>query len=218
MFENEKTWAKAVLNNSTDEFHKKFDQSIELIKKDFGKSYPMIIGGKEIYSENQFTVRSPADTSIVIANFPLATKDDTNYAIQSAKDAFSKWSTIPYQKRVQIFRETADVFSSEKFRLAAIMTFENGKSRLEAMGDVDEAIDFLRFYAEQLELSDGYSKETKSASPNEKTRSVLKPYGVWGIISPFNFPSAIAVGMTSGALLTGNCAVLKPAKIGRAHV
>lgn len=211
MFENEKTWAKAVSNNTTDEFHKKFDHAVESVRKDFGKRYPMIIGGKEIYSENQFQVRSPADRNIIIANFPVATKEDTLHAIESAKDAFSKWSITPYQKRVEIFRKVADDFSSQKFMLAAIMAFENGKNRLESMGDIDEAIDFLRFYSEQIEANDGYSKETKSANPNEKTRSVLKPYGVWGIISPFNFPSAIAIGMTSGALLTGNTAVLKPA-------
>ena len=211
VFENEKTWAKAVSNNASDEFHKKFDQAIESARKDFGKRYPMIIGGKEIYSENQFQVRSPADRNIVIANFPMATNEDALRAIESANDAFSNWSTTTYQKRVQIFREVADDFSSQKFTLAAIMTFENGKSRLEAMGDVDEAIDFLRFYSDQLEVNEGYFKETKSANPNEKTRSVLKPYGVWGIISPFNYPSAIAIGMTSGALLTGNTAVLKPA-------
>ncbi|MGI0008775.1 MAG: aldehyde dehydrogenase family protein [Nitrosopumilaceae archaeon] len=210
VFENEKTWAKAVSNNATVEFHKKFDQAVESVRKDFGKRYPMIIGGKEVYSENQFQVRSPADRNIVIANFPMATNEDVLRAIESAKDAFSKWSTISYQKRAQIFRDVADDFSSQKFALGAIMAFENGKSRLEAIGDVDEAIDFLRFYSDQLEVNQGYSKETKSANPNEKTRSVLKPYGVWGIISPFNFPSAIAIGMTSGALLTGNTAVLKP--------
>src|SRR5690242_12107671 len=104
VFENEKTWASAVLNNSTDEFNRKFDQAIDLVKKDFGKSYPMIIGGKEIYSDNKFQVRSPADTRIVIANFPLATKDDALHAITSAKDAFLRWSQMPYQKRVEIFR------------------------------------------------------------------------------------------------------------------
>lgn len=210
MFENEKTWAKAVLNNSTDEFQRKFDQAIDLVKKDFGKSYPMIIGGKEIYTDNQFQVKSPADTRIIIANFPSATKEDTLHAIESAKDAFSRWSQVSYQKRIEFFRECADAFSSNKYQLAALMTFENGKSRLEAMGDIDEAIDFIRFYADQLDLNQGFSKETKNASPNEKTRSVLKPYGVWGIISPFNFPSAISIGMTTGALITGNTVVLKP--------
>jgi 1-pyrroline-5-carboxylate dehydrogenase len=210
MFENEKTWANAVLNNSTDEFHNRFDTAIELIKKDFGKSYPIIIGGKEIFLDAQFQVRSPADTRIVIANFPSATKENTLHAIDSAREAFPGWSTTSYQKRAEIFKECADVFSSNKFQLAAIMTYENGKNRLEAMGDIDETIDFLRFYADQLEINQGFSMETKSASPNERTQSLLKPYGVWGIISPFNFPSAIAIGMTTGALITGNTAVLKP--------
>jgi len=210
MFQNEKTWATYVTNNSTDEFHTKFDQAIDQVRKDFGKNYPMIIAGKEIPANNLFPVRSPADKNLILANFPLASSDDAIHAIDSAKEAFYKWSLVPYQKRVQIFREVADIFAQNKFNLAAIMCFENGKNRLEAMGDLDEAIDFMRFYAEQLEVNEGFSKVTQSANPQEKTRSVLKPYGVWGIISPFNFPSAIAIGMTSGALITGNTAVLKP--------
>jgi 1-pyrroline-5-carboxylate dehydrogenase len=210
MFENERTWGRFVESNSTDEFHKKFDNAVDQVQKDFGKRYPMIIGGKEIFSNDEFQVRSPADKNLILGNFPLATRDDTLHAIDTAKESFPKWSLVPYQKRVQIFREIADIFSQNKFNLAAIMSFENGKNRLEAMGDLDESIDFMRFYAEQLEINEGFSKDTKSASPNEKTKSVLKPYGVWGIISPFNFPSAIAIGMTSGALITGNTAVLKP--------
>jgi 1-pyrroline-5-carboxylate dehydrogenase len=91
------------------------------------------------------------------------------------------------------------------------MSLENGKNRIEAMGDVDEAIDFMRFYAHQLEINKGYEKKTSHPNPKEKTKTVLRPYGIWGIISPFNFPSAIAIGMTTGALITGNTAVLKPA-------
>ena len=210
MFENEKTWGKLVENNSVDEFHKKFDQAIETTQKEFGKNYPLIIGGKEIFSDNLFQVRSPADKSLILGNFPLATREDTVHAIETTKESFYNWSLTPYQKRVQIFREVADIFSQNKFNLAAILCFENGKNRLESMGDIDEAIDFMRFYAEQLEINSGFSKETKSASSNEKTKSVLKPYGVWGVISPFNFPSAIAIGMSSGALITGNTVVLKP--------
>ena len=210
MFVNEKTWMKYVTDNSTDEFHSKFDLAIEHVKKDFGKNYPMIIAGKEMFSDNLFQVKSPADKNLILANFPLASKDDVLHAIESAKDAFHKWSLVPYQKRAQIFREVADVFAQNKFNLAAVMSFENGKNRLEAIGDLDESVDFMRFYADQLEINEGFSKETQSATPNEKTRSVLKPYGVWGVISPFNFPSAIAIGMTTGALITGNTAVLKP--------
>ncbi|MDE1828997.1 MAG: aldehyde dehydrogenase family protein, partial [Thaumarchaeota archaeon] len=210
MFQNEKTWARFVENNNTEEFHKRFDNAVEEIRKDFGKNYPVIIGGKEIFSNNQFQVHSPADKNLVLANFPLASREDALRAIDAAKNAFANWSLTPYEKRVQIFREVADIFSQEKFKLAAIMSFENGKNRFEAIGDLDESIDFMRFYAEQLEINQGFAKETQSANKNENTRSVLKPYGVWGIIAPFNFPSAIAIGMSSGALITGNTIVLKP--------
>lgn len=211
MFKNEFTWGNAVANNTTDAFHEEFEKSVEQIKNNFNKEYPLIINGKEIFSKIQFEVKSPCDTSIIVARFPKATVDDTNNAIKSAKHAFSEWSNTPYQTRAKIFKECADMFSKQKFLLSAIMSFENGKTRIEAMGDVDEAIDFMRFYAYQLEINEGFLKETEHPNPKEKTRTILKPYGVWGIIAPFNFPSAIAIGMTVGALITGNTAILKPA-------
>jgi 1-pyrroline-5-carboxylate dehydrogenase len=211
LIENENTWARAVQNNKTDEFHKKFDSAIESLKKELGKTYPLIIGGKEVHSDALFEVRSPSDTRIVLAKFPLATKEQTQQAIESASGAFPEWSATHYQHRVGLFRETASKFSEQKFTLAAIISMENGKNRLEAMGEIDETIDFLRFYADQMESNQGFVKPTKNANPNEKTQSVLKPYGVWGVIPPFNFPSAIAIGMSSGALITGNTVVLKPA-------
>jgi len=211
MFENEYTWGKAVTNNSTDEFHKSFDKAIEKTQKELGQIYPIIINGKEINSENRFTVKSPSDTRITLAEFPKSTTDDILDAIASAKDALEGWSSISYQKRVKIFQNCADIFSEQKFLLAAIMTFENGKNRMESMGDVDEAIDFMRFYAFQLEENEGFCKPTTNPNPHEKTQTVMKPFGVWGIIAPFNFPSAIAIGMSTGALLTGNTVILKPA-------
>ena len=210
-FENEFTWGKAISKNTTDDFHEKFEKAIDDAKKEFGKKYPLIINGKEIFSEDTFPVNSPSDKQILIAEFSKATISDTNNAISSAKNAFEQWSSLSYLKRIEIFRECADYFSKRKFFLAAIMTFENGKNRFEAMGDVDEAIDFMRFYAFQLEKNNGFCKNTSHPNSHEKTQTIMKPYGVWGIIAPFNFPSAIAIGMTTGALITGNTAVLKPA-------
>lgn len=210
-FENEYTWGKAVDSNSIDKFHTDFDKAINEAKKELGKKYPIIINGKEIYSDDYFTVWSPSDTRISVAEFPKASVDETKNSIFSAKNAFKKWRSISYQKRVKIFRECADIFSSRKFFLAAIMMFENGKNRIESMGDIDEAIDFMRFYALQLEKNEGFCKQTFHPNPHEKTQTIMKPYGVWGIISPFNFPSAIAIGMSTGALITGNTIVLKPA-------
>jgi len=210
-FENEYTWGKAVSNYSTDNFHIDFDKAIEEVKKELGKKYPIIINGKEIYSDDCFAAISPSDNQISVAKFPKASIQDTENAISSAKNAFEEWSNIPYQKRIEIFRDCADTFSDRKFFLAAVMTFENGKNRIESMGDIDETIDFMRFYALQLEKNEGFCKQTSHPNPHEKTQTVMKPYGVWGIISPFNFPSAIAIGMSTGALITGNTIILKPA-------
>src|SRR5438093_375087 len=81
----------------------------------------------------------------------------------------------------------------------------------EAVADVDEAIDFLRWYAEALVANRGFERDMGRYFPNERARSVLRPFGVWAVVSPFNFPLAIATGMTVGALITGNTVVLKPA-------
>jgi len=210
-FKNEFTWGKAVSENSTDQFHENFERAVDDIQKELGNKFPMIINGKEVYSDDTFTVTSPSDTKILIGEFPKATISDTNNSVNYAKNVFEKWSEQTYQKRAEMFRECADYFSIKKFYLAALLSFENGKNRFEAMGDIDEAIDFMRFYAFQLEKNEGFCKHTTHPNSNEKTQTVMKPYGVWGIISPFNFPSAIAIGMTTGALITGNTAVLKPA-------
>ena len=210
MFENEYTWGNAVAQGKEEEFNKKFEDAVKSVKQQFGKKYPAIIGGHQIFSDKTFDVTSPSDTRIVLGTFPKLTISQTNDAILSAKNAFVKWSNISYPDRVKIFKQTADEFSKIKFELAAWLSFENGKTRIEAMNDIDEAIDFMRFYSYHLEKNEGFCKQTPHPNPHEKTRTILKPYGVWGIIAPFNFPSAIAIGMTTGVLLTGNTAVLKP--------
>lgn len=211
MIENENTWQKVIDEGNAEEFHKKFDNAVTELKNELGKDYPMIINGNKIFSDKVFQIISPSDDSAIIAKFPKATIEQTTEAIEAAKKAFTEWSTTNYQTRVKIFKKVADEFSNKKFKLAAIMSFENGKNRLESIGEIDETIDFLRYYAYELERNEGFCRKTKNVISNEKTQSVLKPYGIWGIISPFNFPSAIAIGMTTGVLITGNTAVLKPA-------
>jgi len=91
------------------------------------------------------------------------------------------------------------------------MAYENAKTRNEAIAEVDEAIDFLRYYSSELERNEGYTADTHEPTPGQRCVSDLQPYGVFGVVAPFNFPFAITVGMTTGALITGNTAVVKPA-------
>ncbi len=212
MFENENTLARFRSQGMEEEFHKEYDTGVAEFERNLGKTYPMMIGGQEVFSsDGTFDDTSPSNTSLILGRFQKGTKEHARQAISAARKAFETWSLTPFSERVDLFRRAADLASGQKFRLAAEMTFENGKTRYEAMGDVDEGIDFIRYYAEQLEENKGFEMAMGHSQPNEKTKSLLRPYGVWSVIAPFNFPFAIATGMSSGATIAGNTVVLKPA-------
>ena len=108
-------------------------------------------------------------------------------------------------------RRIADLISERQMELAALMAIEVGKNRLEALGDVEETADLIRYYCDQLEANDGFDHPMGNlGDATVHTRSVLKPYGVWAIISPFNFPMASSGGPAGGALVAGNTVVYKP--------
>src|SRR5574341_1297513 len=210
MFENEHTLRHFMTEKAEGQFHDRYEKALEQVKPEFGSTYPRIIGGKEVRTAQAFSHASPIDTRIVLGHFPAGTARHARLAAASAKKAFEVWGKTDWRERVRIFRSAADLMSRKKFELAAWVSYENGKNRYEAIGDVDEAIDFVRYYAEEMERNNGFETPMKSAQPNEKSKSVMKPYGVWGVIAPFNFPAAILTGMTTGALITGNTVVLKP--------
>jgi len=108
-------------------------------------------------------------------------------------------------------RRMADLISERQMELAALMGIEVGKNRLEALGDVEETADLIRYYCDQLQENDGFDHPMGNlGDPTVHTRSVLKPHGVWGVISPFNFPMALSGGPAGGALVAGNAVVYKP--------
>lgn len=210
-FQNEATYQGAAERRQVDRFHARFDRGLEAVEETFGESHPLHIGGKALSASKTFDDRSPTDTSLVVGRFQRAGRSEATRAVEAASDAWRAWALTDWAERVRIVRRAADLMAERKYELAALMCHESGKSRLEAMADVDEAVDLARWYCLQMEEREGFSEELGRYVPNERTRSVLKPYGVWAVISPFNFPLAITCGMTTGALVTGNTAVLKPA-------
>ena len=126
------------------------------------------------------------------------------------RDAYVAWSGAPWQTRVAVLRRWAEHLERGKYDLAIASLLEIGKSRTEALGEAEEAIDLVRYYCGEMELHDGYAQDLSRAFANEETASVLRPLGVFGVISPFNYPVALAVNMLSGALITGNTVVFKP--------
>jgi 1-pyrroline-5-carboxylate dehydrogenase len=210
-FKNEDTFGKFQRSSKEHDFHKKYEDAIARIRSQFGRKYTMLIDGRPVRSTKWFSHISPIDTRLVLGYFPKGDLRHVYRAIAAANKAFENWRQTKYQDRLRIFRAAVDRIIERKFELSAWITFENGKNRYEALADVDEAIDFIRYYSLQMEQNDGFMVETNSAYVDERSKSVMKPYGVWGIISPFNFPAAITVGMCTGALITGNTVVLKPA-------
>jgi 1-pyrroline-5-carboxylate dehydrogenase len=211
LYENENTLHRFITSKGEEAFHDRYEEAIENIKSEFGRRYTMIIGGKNVTTSESFIHTSPIDTRIILAYFPSGTAKHVQHAIKVGKKAFESWGKTDYKERVEFCRIAINIMNRRKFELAAWLSYENGKNRYEAICDVDEAIDFIRYYSKEMERNNGFIVQTKSPHFNEKNKSIMKPYGVWGVIAPFNFPAAILVGMSIGALITGNTIVLKPA-------
>ncbi len=193
------------------ELHARYDQAVADFRADMGHTYPIFINGKERYNDKTFAKVSPTDTGMVMGYFQQGTAQDANDAVAAAKAAFPGWRDTPWQERVAILRRAADLLSDRLFKLGAIMSLEVGKNRLEALGDVEETADLIRYNCDAMEANNGFSKPLKNESDKHHNRSVLKPYGVWVVISPFNFPGALAGGPSSAAMVAGNTVVFKPA-------
>jgi 1-pyrroline-5-carboxylate dehydrogenase len=200
----------ATLSADNEELQASFDAAVERARAGLGRTYPMIIGAEERTSQETFDDRSPIDTDLVVGRFPVGTREDVRDAIAAARAAFPGWRDTPWRERLAILRRAADLISERQFDYAAFMALEVGKNRLEALGDVEETADLIRYYGDEFEKADGFVKPLGSLSPMERTRSVLRPYGVFAVISPFNFPMALAGGPAAGALVAGNTVVLKP--------
>ena len=200
----------ATLSGDNEELQSAFDAALERARAQLGRTYPMIIGSEERTGAETFEDRSPIDRDLVLARFPVGTRQDVRDAIDAAREAFPAWRDTPWRDRLEIVRRAAELISDRQFDYAALMSLEVGKNRLEALGDVEETADLLRYYSNEFEKADGFVKPMGSLSDVEHTRSVLRPYGVFAVISPFNFPMALAGGPAGGALIAGNTVVLKP--------
>jgi 1-pyrroline-5-carboxylate dehydrogenase len=200
----------ATLSADNEELQSAFDTALERARAELGRTYPMIIGGEERLADATFEDRSPIDRDLVLARFPMGTRRDVRDAVDAARDAYPAWRDTPWRDRLTIMRRAAEIISDRQFDLAALMALEVGKNRLEALGDVEETADLLRYYSDEFEKADGFVKPMGSLSEAERTRSVLRPYGVFAVISPFNFPMALAGGPSGGAMIAGNTVVLKP--------
>ena len=200
----------ATLSDSNEEIHKGYEAGLAEARGLLGASYGNFVDGTWITDGATFEKRSPIDGSLV-GTFVKGDRTTAKQAIAAAKAAFPAWSAKPWEERVALIRAAAELISDRQFLYSALLSIEVGKNRLEALGDVEETADFFRIYASEVERNKGYRHPMGNLGDAKvETLTVLKPYGVWAVISPFNFPFALMGGPVGGALVAGNTVVLKP--------
>jgi 1-pyrroline-5-carboxylate dehydrogenase len=197
-----------------EELHTRFSAAMDAVKQNLGQEIPLIINGEERIVENKYQEYSPINTDLHLVTYQKGGAQDANDAIEAARQAFPAWSRMYWDERVYLLRKAADLIDQRLFEISAVVTLEVGKNRMEALGDVAETAALIRYACDQMEANRGYrTKMGKDplVSLDSSNTSVLKPYGVWAVISPFNFPTALTGGPAGAALVAGNAVVIKPA-------
>lgn len=195
------------LDFSKPEIKEKLLKAFEEFKK--GEKYPLLINGEKIFKEKTITSVNPGKKEEIIGYASSADIEDAEAAIQAAKEAFKTWRFTPVDERIELAQKVNEIIQRERYNLNAIMIEESGKNFGESDGEICEAIDFINEYCIGM-------KELEKGLPllhaeNEETSAVYTPIGIGVVIPPWNFPFSLLVGMTMGALITGNVVIAKPA-------
>ena len=190
--------------------HDMLDKEIPAFKANLGRTTPNYIDGRDDRDGQPYEVFSPADSDLSLGSFVTGTQGSVDRAVAAARKAYPAWSGMAWDERLKIMRRAAEALTVRKYDLGIAALLEVGKSRLEGLGEAEEAVDLINYYCDAMERNKGYTVAMKGATPAEKTQSVLRPYGVFAVISPFNFPVALSTNMMSAALIAGNTVVFHP--------
>jgi len=186
------------------------EAALKKVTSEFGREYPMYIAGQAATSAQKKSSINPSRPSQVLGSFPEATADQARQAIEAAHEYFDTWKRVPAEQRAEMLFRAAAILRARKFELSAWICYEVGKTWPEADADTAETIDFLEFYGrEMLRLA---GPQPVTPMKGERNFLVYIPLGAGAVIPPWNFPAAIATGMTVAALVAGNTLVLKPSE------
>ena len=200
---------EAHVDFSKPENRQAMERALKKVGGEFGREYPMYIGGQAVTTLEKKTSTNPSHPSQAVGVFPVATAELAARAIEAASRAFETWKRVPAEERAECVFRAAAILRERKHEMSALMCYEAGKTWPEADADTAEAIDFCEFYAREMLRLAGPQPVTPLAG--ERNFLVYLPLGVGVVIPPWNFPCAILVGMTVASLVTGNAVVLKPA-------
>ena len=188
----------------------KMQSALREARKRFGEKHPLYIGGEKVWTDNLTPSVNPAEPTEIVGYGTEAGIAEADRAVKAARAAFEKWRWTPFEERAQVLNHAADILERRRYELSAVEVFEVGKPWSEADGDIREAIDFCRFYADQMRRL-GRPKLTQQV-PGEESYHHYWPRGVAFVIAPWNFPIAILCGMAAAGIVTGNAVIMKPSE------
>jgi 1-pyrroline-5-carboxylate dehydrogenase len=177
-----------------------------------GEPLAHVIGGAPVGSGTVLERVDPCTDDAVASRAFEAPAEVVARAVDTARGAVAGWRRTPYAERCALLRAVAAGISDRHLELAAVVSLETGKSRTESIVEVQEAVDLITTYADHMEGNDGYVVPLASFVADERNTDVLRPYGAFAVIAPFNFPAALSIGMASAALIAGNTVVFKPSE------
>ncbi|PYK34510.1 MAG: L-glutamate gamma-semialdehyde dehydrogenase [Verrucomicrobia bacterium] len=188
----------------------KMRSALREVRSRFGEKYPLVIGGEKVWTDQLTPSVNPSAPTEIVGYAAKAGIPEAERAVKAARAAFRKWSRTPFEERARLVERAAEILERRRFELSALEVFEVAKAWSEADADIREAIDFCRFYAQQMRRL-GRPKLTQQV-PGEESYHHYWPRGVAFVVAPWNFPIAILCGMTSAALVTGNTVIMKPSE------
>ncbi|HEY2346763.1 MAG TPA: aldehyde dehydrogenase family protein [Xanthomonadaceae bacterium] len=204
----------ATMYNPPEAMHEGFEAALARVEAGMDQGHALFIDGADREALHHADRRSPIDRDLRLGDFALADAADADAAMQAAHRAFPAWRATPVGERVRLLRRVAQIMEDRVYDIAAALVLEVGKNRVEALAEAQETVDFFRHYADDFEQHAGYA----NALPDDpvegfvsRNASVMRPYGAWVVIAPFNFPLALAGGPVAAALVTGNTVVVKGA-------
>ena len=159
-----------------------------------------------------FERADPCDPARIVSRAHGATPAVVDAAVAAARAAQPAWAATPLADRIAALRRIATLIAERRVEIAGVVSAETGKVRMEAVPEVQEGADLINTYCAAMEEHDGYRIPLGSLTDHDDNVSVMRPYGVFAVICPFNFPFALAVNMAAGALVCGNTVVIKPAE------
>jgi 1-pyrroline-5-carboxylate dehydrogenase len=204
----------ATMFDPPEAMHERFDSALARVTATLGGQHGLFLGGADVAAANAAPRSSPIDVGQILGRFAVADREHVERAMTAARDAFPAWRATSTAERARLVRRVGEIMEQRVYEIAAALALEVGKNRMEALGEAQETVDFFSHYADDFESHGGFDHELPNdplASAVSRNRSVMRPYGAWVVIAPFNFPLALAGGPAAAALVTGNTVVVKGA-------